>query len=676
MKSFTKSMAIYAIVFAFIIVIVSTLVKPTTAITEVSYSDLAIKLTTDQVESIKFVERDITGEFKDGTSFHSYIPLVVLYTSNFYDDYVADKVLSGDLELEGEPLEQASIWVQILPTIGMVVILGLFWFFFMQKSQGGNAKAMSFGKSRAKINKPEDPSKSIKFADVAGLEEEKEELEEIVDFLKNSKKYTNLGARIPKGVLMVGPPGTGKTYLSRAVAGEAGVPFFSISGSEFVEMFVGVGASRVRDLFEQAKKASPCIIFIDEIDAVGRKRGAGLGGGNDEREQTLNQLLVEMDGFGQNESIIMMAATNRPDILDPALLRPGRFDRQIRVGIPDVKARLAILKVHSRNKPVDKDVDYKSLAKRISGFTPADIENLMNEGALLSARAGKKTISNEILEEAITKVVAGPEKKSKLVSEHEKKITAYHEAGHAVVARISSKLDPVHLITIVPRGGAGGFTWYLPEEDKNYHSKSEMKDMLVRLLGGRVAEKIIFDDITTGASNDIQRATNIAREMIVTYGMSEKLGPINYGSEQSEIFVGRDYNQVKNYSEEVASLIDSEMKEMLEKAYNEAEKILIENRDKLELVAQILLEKETINGKIFENCMTGVITSVEEIKDEEIEEIEEENNLEIEEDVVEETKIVENVKDSEIDEEVKLESAEISDSSEGEKGKSINSDEL
>lgn len=632
MKGFTKSIAIYALVFAFIIIIVTTLVKPASTIEEISYSDLAVKLTSDQIATIKFVENDITGTYINGTKFHSYIPSIVIFTSNFYDDYVAERVLSGKIKFEGGPVKQTPVWLQILPTIGMIVVIGLFWFFFMQQSQGGNAKAMSFGKSRAKINKPDDPSKTIKFADVAGLKEEKEELSEVVDFLKNPSKYTQLGARIPKGVLMIGPPGTGKTYLSRAVAGEAEVPFFSISGSDFVEMFVGVGASRVRDLFEQAKKSAPCIIFIDEIDAVGRRRGAGLGGGNDEREQTLNQLLVEMDGFGQNEGIIMMAATNRPDILDPALLRPGRFDRQIRVGVPDLKARLEILKIHAKNKPLEEDVDFESLARRISGFTPADIENLMNEGALLSARANKTTISNEILEEAITKVIAGPEKKSKLVSDHEKKITAYHEAGHAVVSRISSKLDPVHLITIVPRGGAGGFTWYLPDEDRNYHSKSEMNNILIRLLGGRVAEKIIFDDITTGASNDIQRATNIAREMIVTYGMSDNLGPINYGSDQDEVFLGRDYNKVKNYSEEVAAKIDREMRAIIEVAYEKAEAILTENKDKLELIAQVLLKKETIDGKIFEDCMSGAITSVDQVPDEiEIAEVVDSNEVNEEE---------------------------------------------
>lgn len=655
MKGFTKSIAIYALVFAFIIIIVTTLVKPASSVEEISYSDLAVKLTSDEIATIKFVENDITGTYVDGTKFHSYIPSIVIFTSNFYDDYVAERILSGKIKFEGEPVKQTPVWLQVLPTIGMIVVIGLFWFFFMQQSQGGNSKAMSFGKSRAKVNKPDDPSKTIKFSDVAGLKEEKEELTEVVDFLKNPNKYTQLGARIPKGVLMVGPPGTGKTYLSRAVAGEAGVPFFSISGSDFVEMFVGVGASRVRDLFEQAKKSAPCIIFIDEIDAVGRKRGAGLGGGNDEREQTLNQLLVEMDGFGQNEGIIMMAATNRPDILDPALLRPGRFDRQIRVGVPDLKARLEILRIHARNKPIEEDVNFESLARRISGFTPADIENLMNEGALLSARANKTTISNKILEEAITKVIAGPEKKSKLVSDHEKKITAYHEAGHAVVARISSKLDPVHLITIVPRGGAGGFTWYLPEEDRNYHTKSEMNNILIRLLGGRVAEKIIFGDITTGASNDIQRATNIAREMIVTYGMSDNLGPINYGSDQDEVFLGRDYSKVKNYSEEVASKIDKEMKTIIETAYEKAEEILTEHKDKLELIAQILLKKETIDGKIFEDCMSGVITSVDEVPDE-IESSEENNNDDAENTISsEETSVV--TAEENIEETEKLESS-------------------
>lgn len=450
-----------------------------------------------------------------------------------------------------------------------------------------------------------DDEKKITFADVAGLDEEKEELSEIVEFLKNPGKFVRLGARIPKGVLLVGPPGTGKTYLSKSVAGEAGVPFFSISGSDFVEMFVGVGASRVRDLFDQAKKNAPCIIFIDEIDAVGRRRGAGLGGGNDEREQTLNQLLVEMDGFSGNEGIIIIAATNRPDILDPALMRPGRFDRQVHVGLPDVKAREEILKIHVRKKPLADDVDLEIVAKRTPGFTPADLENAMNEAALLTARQNKSVITMDIIEEAITKVIAGPEKRSKVISENEKKLTAYHEAGHAVVARLSSNKDPVHMITIIPRGGAGGFTMYLPEEDKTYRSKSDMEEYIVRLLGGRVAEKLALNDISTGASNDIERATKIARAMVTTYGMSDELGPMAYGTSDDEVFLGRDFNRIRNYSEDVAAKIDREMRRIIDTAYNKTERLLSENMEKLHNVAQALLEKETITGKEFEILFEG-----------------------------------------------------------------------
>ncbi len=443
----------------------------------------------------------------------------------------------------------------------------VFWFMLMQQSQGGGNRVMSFGKSKARMHK-EDDKNLITFDDVAGLKEEKEELEEIVDFLKSPRKYLEIGARIPKGVLLVGPPGTGKTYLSKAVAGgEAGVPFFSISGSDFVEMFVGVGASRVRDLFEQAKKNAPCIVFIDEIDAVGRRRGAGLGGGHDEREQTLNQLLVEMDGFGTNEGIIVMAATNRPDILDPAILRPGRFDRQIYVGLPDVKAREEILKVHTRNKPLDEDVDLQVVAKRTPGFSPpADLENLANEAALLSARQNLKKINMETINEASIKVVAGPEKKSKVISEEERRLTAYHEAGHALTSRLLPNQDPVHMVTIIPRGGmAGGFTAYLPEEDRYYMTKKEMEDELVSLLGGRVAEALVLDDISTGAQNDIERATKLARRMVTHYGMSSNLGPMTYGTDEEEVFVGRDLGRARNYSEEVAAAIDREMRSLIDR---------------------------------------------------------------------------------------------------------------
>lgn len=591
----------YVLIFVVIIMLVQSMVEPAKDEQSISYSELIVQLQNNNIKSLSFTESEVKGVYKDDTKFTSYVPTVFLFNSSFYDKYVAEKIESGEIEIVGEPVPATPIWVSALPTIGMLVLLAVLWYVFMKQSQGGGTgKAMSFGKSRAKMVKDDDPSKKITFADVAGLDEEKEELSEIVDFLKNPAKFARLGARIPKGVLLVGPPGTGKTYLSKSVSGEAGVPFFSISGSDFVEMFVGVGASRVRDLFDQAKKNAPCIIFIDEIDAVGRRRGAGLGGGNDEREQTLNQLLVEMDGFSGNEGIIIISATNRPDILDPALMRPGRFDRQVHVGLPDVKAREAILKIHIRKKPLADDVDLEIVAKRTPGFTPADLENAMNEAALLTARQNKTLITMDIIEEAITKVIAGPEKRSKVISENEKKLTAYHEAGHAVVARLSSNKDPVHMITIIPRGGAGGFTMYLPEEDRSYRSKTEMEESIVRLLGGRVAEKLALDDISTGASNDIERATKIARAMVTTYGMSDELGPMTYGTNEEEVFLGRDFNKIRNYSEEVAARIDNEMRRIIDGAYHKTETLLSENMEKLDRVAQALLEKETISGKEFE----------------------------------------------------------------------------
>ena len=473
---------------------------------------------------------------------------------------------------------------------------------------------MSFGKSKAKMQNPS--GKKITFDDVAGLDEEKEELEEVVDFLRRPQKYASIGARIPKGILLVGPPGTGKTYLSKAAAGEAGVPFFTISGSDFVEMFVGVGASRVRDLFEQAKKHAPCIIFIDEIDAVGRKRGAGMGGGHDEREQTLNQLLVEMDGFMENSGIIVLAATNRPDILDPALLRPGRFDRQVVVGIPDIKAREEIFKIHSRNKPLEEDVNAEVLARRTPGFTPADIENMLNEAALLSIRKNSKAISMEDIEEAITKVIAGPQKKSRVISEKERWLTAVHESGHAVVARSLPETDPVHQITIVPRGRAGGFTMILPTEERFYTTKVDMEEQIVHLLGGRVAESLVLKDISTGASNDIQRATTIARDMVTKYGFSEKLGTVNYTSGE-EVFIGRDLGTKTDFSETTSNEIDAEVKEIIHSSYEHATAILTEHMDKLLEVANALMKLETISGEEFEKLYTGEITADQLAKDNE-----------------------------------------------------------
>ena len=493
--------------------------------------------------------------------------------------------------------------ISVVPSI-LLLILGVALFFFMMKQTGGGGKYSSFGKANIK-NQAHNNGKRVTFADVAGADEEKHEMEAIVDFLKNPKKYSEIGARIPKGVLLLGPPGTGKTLLAKAVAGEAGCPFFPISGSDFVEMFVGVGASRVRDLFEQAKKNAPSIIFIDEIDAVGRHRGAGLGGGHDEREQTLNQLLVEMDGFTGNESVIVIAATNRRDILDPALLRPGRFDRQIVVGYPDIKGREEILKVHTRNKPLAPDVNLKTIAKTTVGFTGADLENLVNEASLLAARANRKAIIKEDIEEATIKVIAGPEKKSRVVTEREKRLTSYHEAGHAVCTYHCPTQDKVHQVSIIPRGMAGGFTMSLPEHDKSYVSKTEMKENIVTLLGGRVAEKLILEDISTGASNDIERATAIARNMVTKYGFSDKLGPMVYGTDQNEVFLGRDFNSSKNYSENVAAEIDAEMREIIEEGYERAKDLLEQNMDQLHLLAKYLMKYEKIDDVDFEKLMKG-----------------------------------------------------------------------
>lgn len=504
------------------------------------------------------------------------------------------------------PISDNSFWLNLIPTLLMLGVM-IFFFVFMMKNAGGG-KMSSFGKTNAKMAPS---SKKASFEDVAGADEEKEELKEIVDFLRDNKKYTEIGARIPKGVLLLGPPGTGKTLLARAVAGEARVPFFSISGSDFVEMFVGVGASRVRDLFEQAKKNAPAIIFIDEIDAVGRQRGAGLGGGHDEREQTLNQLLVEMDGFEDNDSVIVMAATNRRDILDPALLRPGRFDRQILVGYPDVKGREAILKVHTRNKPLAPDVDLETIAKSTVGFTGADLENLVNEASLLAARKNKKAITKDELEEASIKVVAGPEKKSKVITADEKKLTAYHEGGHALCTYYSKSQDKVHQVSIIPRGQAGGFTMSLPVKDKSYVSKNEMYENIVVLLGGRVAEKLILDDISTGASNDLERATSTARNMVTRYGFSDNLGPVVYGQGDHEVFLGRDYTNTPSYSDNVAAEIDNEIRTLIESAFTDAEKILNEHMDKLHVVAKYLMKYEKVDGATFEKLMNGELTESE-----------------------------------------------------------------
>ena len=602
MKNGIKSLAIWLIIGVILIVVISSIMENSN--NKMTYSELIENIEEGNVSSVQLSAGGQSAKVTLNDN-NKTVKQVNIPSLDSFVTYAEQYIKNGNLALDEE---SESIWITILSLItpfGLLIIFLIFWFFMMNpgNNQGGN-KTMTFGKSRARMINTAEKNK-ITFDDVAGVDEEKEELEEIVEFLKNPKKYTDMGARIPKGVLLVGQPGTGKTLLAKAVAGEAGVPFFIISGSDFVEMFVGVGASRVRDLFEQAKRNAPCIIFIDEIDAVGRQRGAGLGGGHDEREQTLNQLLVEMDGFSANEGVIVLAATNRPDVLDKALLRAGRFDRQIVVGAPDVKAREQILEVHSKKKRLADDVDLRIIAKNTSGFAGADLENVLNEAALLAARRNKTEIGMQEIEDAMVKVTMGPEKKTKVRSDHEKKLVAYHEAGHAVVSKFLPTQDPVHEISIVPRGMAGGYTMYRPTEDKSFMSKTAMEEQIISLLGGRVAEALILNDISTGASNDIERASQIARSMVTVYGMSSRLGAIMYGQGQGEVFLGRDLAQTKNYSEETAAIIDEEVKAIIDRAYNTAKEILAANIDKLHIVAGILLEKEKIDGEEFDRVFNG-----------------------------------------------------------------------
>ena len=604
MGKFFRNVSFYLLIIIVAIWLIEYYSTNTVSKTDISYSNFIKQVQQDEVKRVTIVENVITGKLKSGADFTTIAP---------EDPELIHTLRSHDVDIKAELPPQPPWWMNIISSIlPMLLIVGI-WFLLMQQSQGGGGRVMSFGKSRAKMYG--DEKVKITFKDVAGADEAKQELEEVVEFLKQPKKFNELGARIPKGVLLFGPPGTGKTLLAKAVAGEAGVPFFSISGSDFVEMFVGVGASRVRDLFEQAKKNAPCIIFIDEIDAVGRQRGAGLGGGHDEREQTLNQLLVEMDGFGANEGIIMIAATNRPDILDPALLRPGRFDRQIVVDRPDIKGRQEILKVHVKGKPIGEDINLDVVARRTPGFTGADLSNLVNEAALLSARRNKKKITMSEMEEAAERVMMGPERKSRVISDNEKKLTAYHEGGHTLVGMLLDHTDPVHKVTIIPRGRAGGYTLSLPKEDRYYATRSELLDELKLLLGGRVAEALVLNEISSGASNDLQRATSLARQMICEYGMSEKLGAATFGHRQDQVFLGRDIGRDKDYSEEVAAQIDSEIRQFIDEAYQGTVKLLQDNIDKLHLIAEALIERETLEGYEVQQLMEhGKILPKEEKK--------------------------------------------------------------
>lgn len=583
MNKFFKNVLFYLLIIMVIIWMFDLYGEKNSKPADISYTSFMQHVQQDEIKQVTIVDNVISGKLKDGKEFSTVAP---------NDSKLVEKLEAKKVDIKAELPPQPPWWMSILSSIlPMLIIVGL-WFMLMNQGGAGGGKVMNFGKSRAR--RYDEEKLKITFKDVAGAEEAKQELEEVVEFLKHPQKYNDLGAKIPKGVLLYGPPGTGKTLLAKAVAGEAGVPFFSISGSDFVEMFVGVGASRVRDLFDQAKKSAPCIVFIDEIDAVGRQRGAGLGGGHDEREQTLNQLLVEMDGFSANEGIIMIAATNRPDILDPALLRPGRFDRQIVVDRPDIKGRTEILKVHVKGKPIGPDVNLDVIAQRTPGFTGADLSNLVNEAALLTARKDKKAINMPEMEEAAERVIMGPERKSRVISDKEKRLTAYHEGGHTIVGMLLEHTDPVHKVTIIPRGRAGGYTLSLPKEDKYYATRSEMLDELKVLLGGRVAEALVLKEISSGASNDLQRATQLARQMICEYGMSENIGPVTFGHRQDQVFLGRDIARDKDYSEEVAAEIDKEVRSFMEDAYAATEKLLSDNIDKLHVIAKALMEKETL----------------------------------------------------------------------------------